>query len=326
MAHSEPGPGSGASSSPEPEHGEPRDWRVPSVLEQSATDARANRAIRRRWLIGGAAVIIVALLVALVLWLVRSPIGIVAGAVAATVDQGSARTNVTSTLGGVPLLGGVELAVADGEVDFSSGEAVLRRRIVGGVGTELRYDTEGVFVQVPVADDRWVRLAEGVETPQAAGDDLVSVVPGIANPAAILGMLRVVDSEPRELREELVGDVPVTVYEVVVNLDTAAGMLGADAASVVTRLRRLAGGGELPLQLGIDEDGLIRSVRFTTEVQLPAPITPRLENMLTFHDFGVDVDVRPPAPEQIVDMDPGALARLDPLAALRDLLSDIPGL
>lgn len=305
-------------------------WGSLSVLAQSEEDARSNRVARRPWLVGGGIVLVLTTL-AVAVWLWSSPTSVLGRAVATTLEQGSAHTRVTATIGDLPLLGDVDLVVADGEVDFASGEAVLRREIIGGARTELRYVGDGVFLQVPLAEDRWVRLSEATRTTGdgVGGDhptDVVTVAPGIGNPVAIVGLLRVLEGEPQRLRADEVNGVPVEVYEVVVDLDAARDALPDDARDLVSRLRALAGGGRLPLEVAIDDDHLIRSVRFSAEVSLPIPLSPRLDNRVVFSDFGVPVDVEAPPADRIVDLDASALTELDPLAALRQLLSVLPGL
>lgn len=293
----------------------------PSVLEAGRISPETRRR-RRRLMIGGAALALVVLIVALV-WFLQTPLGVVSRAVAATFEQGSARTRVSGTLGDLPLLGDVELVVAEGEVEFDSGEARLRREIFGGVATELRYVDDGVYLEIPLTDGRWVRLAES--PPSGDGiTDVTSVAPGLGNPIALVGLLRTLESTPREVGDDEVAGVPVTVYEVVVDLDEAADLLGEEVGDLIVRLRRLTGDGELPLEVAIDDDTLIRRVRFSTDVPLSRLFSPRLDNSIEFSDFGVPVDVAPPPDEQIVSVDPSTLDNLDPLGALRDLLDDLP--
>jgi hypothetical protein len=291
----------------------------PPAAETAPVSADEHRR-RRYWIIGGVAAL--ALLTVVLLWFRGTPLGVVGQAVATTFDQGSARTRVSGTLGDLPLLGDVELVVAEGEVEFDSGEARLRREIFGGAATELRYVDDGVYLEIPLSDGRWIQLAES-ETSEEAVTDVTSVAPGLGNPIALLGLLRTLESQPREIGDEEVGATTVTVYEVIVDLDAAADLLGDDLASLVGRLRRLTGGGELPLEVAIDDDMLIRRVRFSTELPLSRFFSPRLENQIDFSDFGVPVEIEPPSAERIVSVDPSALTDLDPLAALRDLLGEL---
>lgn len=307
-----------------PPDGNPPDGNPPEA--DPAGPADPNRRDRRRtWIIGGGVTAIVLVAVGWV-WFVRSPVGLLAQAVATTLEQGSSATQVNATLRDLPLVGDIDLMVAEGEVEFTSGEARFRRNLFGGVESELRYVDEGVFLAVPFAEDRWVELASSESTVASLPTDVTSVAPGLGNPLALLGLLRSLESSPTELGRDDVGGTPVTTYEVVVDLDAAAQLLGADERDVVERLGRVAGGGELPLEVAIDDDELIRRVRFTTTVPLSQVLQPRLDTEIVFTEFGVPVEVAAPAPDRIVELDPSLLAELDPLGAIRGLLERIPGL
>ena len=294
-----------------------------SDLDQPGAQGMGKR--RRPWIIGGVvALIVLAVTVGLVVWFSRTPLGVLAGAVSTTLEQETSATRVDATLVGVPIVGDVNLVVATGAVDFSSGEARFEREFFGGVTTELRYVRDGVFLQVPFADDRWVALAEGAPPVDGFPGDVTTVAPGIANPVTLLAMIRSLESTPTEVGREQAAGVPVTLWEVVVDLDATADLLGEDAAGLIADLRRLTGGGELPLIVGIDDDGLIRTVRFTLRVPVSPTLAFDVDNAIVFTEFGVPVEVSAPPEDRIVELDASALRGLDPLGALRELLESLP--
>lgn len=299
----------------------------------------------RGWLIAGAitAVLVVVVLVVW-LWLLRTPLGVVAQAAVDTLARDTAATRVEATAGGLPLLGDVELVVAEGQVDFAAGTARFEREVIGGVATEIRYTPQGTFLQVPLTQDRWVALGgtdrpDGAATDAEPGDgpdaplDVTQVAPGLGNPIALVALLRALEETPQQAGTEQValgsngdGDsVVVTRYRAVVDLEAAGDALTGDAADVVADLRRLTGGSRLPITVGVDDDGLIRLIRFEGTMPLVGPVVAQLETEIVFTGFDVPVDVEAPPPSRIVDVDASRLTELDPLGALRDLLGSAGG-
>lgn len=302
----------------------------------------AGRTGRRAWMVG-AAVVAVLLVggVAVWLWLLRTPLGVVAQAAVATLDEGTAAVRLDATAGGVPVVGALEVVVADGRVSFEEGTARFEREFLGGVTTEVRYTPSGTYLRIPLSDDRWVALgpagtdASPAATPADARDaplDVTQVAPGIGNPVVLLALLRALEAPPEDIGPAEVpldgdtGTVRVTRYRAVIDLEAAAAALDADARDVVEDLRRLSGSPQLPVTVGIDEDGLVRLVRFDTTVPVTGPVEVDLQTQVVFTAFGVPVDVRPPPQDRIVALDASELAQLDPLTALRDLLERVPGL
>lgn len=280
-------------------------------------------------------------LLALWLWLLRTPLGTLAQAAVDTLARDTAATRIDATAGGLPLVGEVALVVADGEVDFEAGTARFRRELVGGAATEIRYTSSGTYLQLPLTADRWVALdgagtsgdaATGPPSGDAAAPlDVTQVAPGLGNPVALIGLVRALEEPPAQSGTEPldVGSagtpVTVTTYRAVVDLDTAGDTVTGDAATVIADLRRLTGSSRLPVTVGIDGQGLIRLVRFEGSVPLVGPVVAQLETEIVFTAFGVPVDVDPPPTDRIVDVDAARLAELDPFGALRDLLQSVPG-
>lgn len=279
-------------------------------------DARRWRALRP-WILGGVVVLLVA--VVGIWWVARTPLGVLGRAVAGTLDAGSARVEVAATATGVPFLGELELVVADGVVEFDSGESRLERELLGGVRTELRRVDEGVFVEIPLSDARWVRVANAGDLP-GAGVDPTTIVPDLTNPVALVGIVARLDMEPTELGTRELDGRTVTDYEVILDLEAAADLVDGQAADTIARLRRFVGSPTLPLRVSLDEDLLIRELAFTADVTVPGVLTTPIETRLAFSDFGLPVDVVAPPSDQIVELDAELQRLLDPLGEIRGLL------
>lgn len=277
-----------------------------------------------------AALVSVALLVGAGLaLLISSPAVELARAVERTLGTGSARLAVTASVVDVPVLGEVDLTVADGVVDFETPAAQIEREVpfladlapLPGIdriaSVELRYVADGVWLATPVdVGGRWVRLdRDAAEGQEDAGEGALA----LSNPLAVIALLRAIDTER-------VGDVDErggrTRYAVEIDLDVLAEQLGGDGGRLLAGLRRSHPDGLLPLEVAVDGDGRIDELSMTTPVDLARLGQLTVNSTVRFSEFGLPVDLQAPDADDVVDVDPGALNPFDWLA---DLLDRIPG-
>ncbi len=291
------------------------------------------------WLVAGAVVAVLAAAVMLVVVLTDTPGARIARSVDATIAEGSARTTVTGTAADVPLLGDIQLSVAEGEVDLDAQAARLERELpfltgfgVPGlpeVGTvELVFADGGAWVRAPLDIDRsWVRVTD--PEPDEAFDEPepAATAPGLANPLGVLSLLRAIEGTPEETGEEDVEGVATTRYRVVVDVDAVRGQVGETGEGLLEGLERLHPDGVVPLDVWIDDDDRIRQVAYDGEVDVAGVTQLRLGTQVTFDDFGTPVDIAAPDDDEVVDVaaSADALRDLDPFAILRDLLERLPG-
>jgi len=118
------------------------------------------------------------------------------------------------------------------------------------------------------AADRWVRL------PQDADEGLDRL-----SPIGLLAWLRSASEQEERLGEEDVRGEPTTVYR----LTVACGQVDL-----------VCDGDTAPVEVGVGDDGLVRRLRVQDGDD---------HLTLTFFDFGIDVDIEPPAPSQVVEVD-----------------------
>jgi hypothetical protein len=251
---------------------------------------------------------------------------LLANAASATVDRGSSRIAMSGSISGPGLPGKVPIK-ADGVVDnakrvgrlnfdFSS----LAESIPEGSGLdqasfkgEMIIDKLVVYMRFPFlaqllpSGADWIKIdAEALS--EAAGVDLGSFSQlGQTDPSQSLQYLRAVSGDVEEVGTEEVRGVETTHYKATVDLEKVPDVLPEDQREAMRKsidaLVKQAGTNEIPVEVWVDEDGLVRRMRqdfsFDAEGgQGKADFTVDIE----MYDFGVEVDVEPPPEEDTVDI------------------------
>ena len=288
----------------------------------------------RIWAIAGGAVAALAAIAVVVVLVLDTPGARLARAVETTLDAGSAGVTVTGTASDVPVVGDVQLSVAEGELDFEAEAARLEREVpfldglpipgLGEIGlVELVFVEDRAWLRAPVDLDRgWVRLTG---EPDPDERDPATTGPGVANPLAIVSLLRAVETTPEELGDEVLDGVATTRYRVEVVLDAVGAQLGEESADLIAALRRLHPDGQLPVDVWIDDEDLLRRIDYEGLVDLAGLAEVRLGTTIELEDFGMPVEITAPDAEAELDPSLDALGELDPLGWLEELLERVPG-
>lgn len=293
----------------------------------------AATARRRRLLILGAiaAVGVVALGLVAVLAVSSNPLSRLGNAADATIGAGTARTEVSTTLLGLPFAPELDAVLVVGELDLEAQQASMVRTLpaidrlpmVGRFlddAVELRYDGGDAYAALPLsADRRWVRV-----TGAAARAAEPAPAPGLSNPLIVVEVLRSVVGEPEEVGIEAIRGVETTHFTAVVDLDRATIGLPERSQQVVRDLIRLRGSGDMPIEVWLDADDRVR--RITTEVDADFGIRLGLRTTVELFDLGEPVDTAPPGDDELIDVTDIDLPELNPMEALRNLLDRIPGI
>jgi hypothetical protein len=201
--------------------------------------------------------------------------------------------------------------VASGAQDLDTG--ALRMALdLGGEETTtetLMLDNE-VFLRSPLFElftgdpATWVRVDLEAAAVQE-GLDPRALVGEQTGPAALVAQLDGASGDLEELGTEEVRGVSTTHMRVTV--DTDAAIEQADP-SVRQQLRTYAEASGLPatypMELWIDDDGLVRRIRTVLDVDGPSGAADGVTQQTTLElfDFGVNVDLEPPLPEQTVEL------------------------
>jgi hypothetical protein len=193
----------------------------------------------------------------------------VAGAANATVDAGTARVTMKLTFSGpaATSFGGSGGYTLSGPVDFRHQRFAMKGRFMGET-LELR----------GIGRDRWTSQS-GIPgrkwshtTDRSKGNGFEQV-----DPARLLSVLT---SKGEQVSRKQVGDRTVFVLRV--------------PADVLTPGAPTEGGPE-EVTVAVDEAGLVRTLEMTSEPDTTVEIKIRM----SYDDFGIDVDVRPPPADEV---------------------------
>lgn len=121
-----------------------------------------------------------------------------------------------------------------------------------------------------------------------------------SRPTDALASLESTTGEVEEVGTETVRGIETTRYRATIDFDKAAAEGPEDLRESMGRIRELTGLSTVPVEVWIDEDGLVR--RLTQNQKLPDGAG-RMETELTMdlYDFGPRVEVDPPPSNKVFD-------------------------
>lgn len=209
-------------------------------------------------------------------------------------DAGGARMSMEMSLSN---MGQDIKATMEGEADFATGNARLTMHFLdpsssGFLEYRMLMVDRVMYFQPPGMEStsgKWMRIEL----------DGITGVPTIGmDPQMYLDFLDDTSDEFETIGEEEVRGVPTTHYKVEVDvaklLATFAGSsdLGTDPDEIKSEL-----GETLPVEVWIDGEGLLRReiVKLTTGPSGP------MELSLEIYDYGIDVQIEAPGPDEIVE-------------------------
>jgi hypothetical protein len=199
---------------------------------------------------------------------------------------------------------------AEGEQDLTTGTM----RMVFDLGgddsrTETLLDGNVVYLRAPLFalftgdPDVWVRL-DLEQAGADAGLDPDQLVPADAGPTALLQQLRGAAEDVEDLGTAEVRDVETRHLRVTVDSDRAIDQAPEQLQDQLRTYAEATGMPDrYPMEVWIDDDGLPRRIRTVLEIddEVRGPITQ--ETTLELFDFGVPVDLTPPAGDEVVELD-----------------------
>jgi hypothetical protein len=152
----------------------------------------------------------------------------------------------------------------------------------------------------------WVKF-DLEELGKAQGIDLSQFTQfGQADPSQALQYLRAVSGDVEDKGSEEVRGVSTTHYVAQVDLRKFPDVLPeeqreAAKKSVDSLIDQLGGESELPMEVWIDDEGLIRRQRFDFSFEPQGATEFSFRYDIELYDFGVQVDVEPPPAEETAD-------------------------
>lgn len=240
--------------------------------------------------------------------------GLLDGASEALAEAGTSRFELEVATAGAPderltALGAQDLGTGALSMDLHLADgAVATQTLLLGTDVFVRSDVFALFTGDPTL---WVRI----DLAAAASDEGIDLAAlgAETGPAALLGQLDGASGQVEELDREEVRGVATRRLRVTIVTEQA---IAQAAPAVRDQLRTYARASGLPatypMDVWIDDRGLVRRLRTVLDV----PRTPGQEEgdagdrqdavtqqtTLELFDFGVSVDLRPPRPEQTVDL------------------------
>jgi hypothetical protein len=230
-------------------------------------------------------------------------------AAAATSGAGTARVGTSVTLGGGA--DGEQTFGGEGVFDFQhqSGEVTLDLtglQLPGTGSTRLVFDDYVVYYElgegILLPGKRWLGL-DLQSLGDASGIDLESLVQGTqADPSQLLLWLGAIGPAVEKVGEETVRGVETTRYRAVVDLERLEAQppagRGAEWAAYVQALKARLGASDVPVEIWLDGDGLLRRLRQEYGFGGGAAAVSTTITM-ELYDFGVEVDVERPPPDEV---------------------------
>jgi hypothetical protein len=225
----------------------------------------------------------------------------------------AAKTARIATLVRVVEPGRQERFGGQGRFDFErrAGEMTLRliegEAGAGGGNAKAVFVDSSVYYQLPpgalAGGRRWIQL-DLQNVADASGLDFGPLVQGSqADPTQYLLWLSALGPGITKIGEEDVRGVPTSRYRAVVDLnlleEQAPPGKEAEWAAYVQTLRDRLGLAFIPVEVWVDDEGLIR--RFNHEYGFSTEGTTAVVTTELF-DFGVPVDVPAPPPDQVVTL------------------------
>ena len=243
-------------------------------------------------------------------------------AAASSMDAGSARMAMTMTMA-VPGMDDVVVS-AEGVTDFTSGDSQMTMDMgplmqglasvgLDGLGedlvVEVRVVDGVVYMRYPEALSQFMGGAPwlAVDASDALAASGTNGPFGQADPTQYLEYLAAVSSGVQEVSRETVRDVETTRYHAVIDFEKAMDQvppealesLGIDAHEFAEQLAQMREvlGSEMPADVWIDDDGLLRRMRMDMSVAAQS-----MSVDLEMYDYGVDVQVEAPPADEVSDL------------------------
>jgi len=234
---------------------------------------------------------------------------VIAEAAAKTTEAKTARI---STLVRVVQPGGQERFSGRGKFDFERRAGRMALKLIEGESAGFGNATavfvdSTVYYRLPVGalggDKRWIQL-DLQNVADASGLDFGPLVQGSqADPTQYLLWLSALGPGITKIGEEEVRGVPTSRYRAAVDLNLleqqAPPGKEAEWAAYVQTLRDRLGLAFIPVEVWVDDEGLIR--RFNHEYGFSAEGTTAVVTTELF-DFGIPVNVSAPPPDQVVTL------------------------
>jgi hypothetical protein len=222
-------------------------------------------------------------------------------------DTGANRSQFTFDFSAfAKLLGGLLTGLGapeEGAPDFNDPAAWQIEAIQDGEVMYMRFPA--ISAELP-AGKSWVRMDVGDEA-RAQGFDLSQFQQFTSEDRGkMLDVLRAASGEVETVASEELHGVTATHYRATVDLAEYEKLLPADqreeAGTMVEQMLEHVGTTELPVDVWLDEQGLVRQLEMTFSATHPGTTeTAEASVMFELYDYGEDAEVALPPADEVVD-------------------------
>jgi hypothetical protein len=197
------------------------------------------------------------------------------------------------------------------ELDFSSFAALAPSQGIDAADLKGEFIQDGsvMFMRLPVLQKRgltkeWLRV-DAAELAKAQGLNVGSFGQYTQfDPSQALKYLLAVSGDVDEVGEEDVRGVGTTHYKAQVDLEKVVDVLPKgqreQARQTIEQLTKQVGESEIPIEVWIDDDGLVRRERIDYGIEQGGQeVSLRFD--IELYDFGIDAGIEPPPAEDTTD-------------------------
>jgi len=204
-----------------------------------------------------------------------------------------------------------------GKVTYDFGELFSSLGLPAGDDpVEAIFDGAVMYMKFPLLSaflpdaKPWLKLDPATLGAQAGLDLSQLQQLGQSDPAQLLDYLRATSETVEEVGSEEIGGVDTTHYRGTVQLESVADQVPPDqqeqVRAAIEKLIEQTGTTEIPVDVWVDGDGLVRKAEltYTAKIQVPGSEPQETESVVTmeFSDFGTAVEVEPPPADQVTDL------------------------
>ncbi len=245
-----------------------------------------------------------------------APDDLMATASRRTVEEGTSRVAMQLTNEGGRRPGTIR---GDGVVDLRAqrGQLTLDLSSLGlppGSPAEMRLFGEVYYFDFPpevpeFAGRRWLKV-DPRELSERSSANLGGLhLLAYLDPAASVQLLQAVSEGLEVVGQEQVRGTPTTHYRARLDLERVASQVPAQARDDVARAKDVAGVRHVPVEAWVDEGGRLRKVRQIVDLSqakvkdpTDTPYSGTLTITFELFDFGSEVHVDEPPPDQVTDL------------------------
>ena len=222
-------------------------------------------------------------------------------------EADAARTSVSLTGEGV-----FDLSQKRGRMLFDMAGMMASDPPEGAEDVEMIVDGSLLYLQMPFLADvlpesrPWIKVDLEAAVRSNRTDLVQFTQLSQGDPTQAIELLRGVTREVEEVGTERVRGTATTHYEAALDLSRVARATPAESMPSMQTLLARSESSELPADVWVDRQGRLRRLRYTLDlrdgsVTSEVSATAMAVTMELF-DFGVAVDVTPPAEERVIDL------------------------